>query len=88
MVVIRPILTYEYLVWWESLDRNTKSSCITIRGALCTTPTSAQGLILGLFLLDFFYRVVAAKISKRHWTTVSATEKFCGKLKLLGAVTT
>ena len=77
--VVRPILTYGYLVWWESLYRNTKSkliqrlqrsACIIINGALRNTHTSSLVIILGLFPLVLFCRGATAKISKYLWSDI------------------
>ena len=76
--VVRPILTYECLAWWEYLDRNTnskliqrlqRSARIIISGALRITPTSALETILGLISLALFCRGAAVKVSKRLWAT-------------------
>ena len=68
--VIRPILTYGALVWWRAI--NTKShismlnkvqrlSCLSITGAIKSTPQASLETMLDILPLDIFIRNIAAK---------------------------
>jgi len=55
--VVRPMLTYGALVWWQGvllstmekkLVRVQRLACLGITGAMCTTPTAAMEIIVGV----------------------------------------
>ena len=55
--VIRPVITYAAVVWWprvnlvtvtRQLEHLQRLACLSITGAMRTTPTAAMELIIGI----------------------------------------
>ena len=72
--VIRPMLTYGALVWWpriklvtatQQLRQVQRLACLSVIGAMQSTPTAAMEAILCLPPLDLFVKEVAAKTAIR-----------------------
>ncbi len=77
-MVIRPMLTYAALVWWERtllkcgqdrLRRIQRMACLAISGAMRTTPTAAMELMLDLVPLDLYVQGLAMTSAHRLMTT-------------------
>lgn len=72
--IVRPILTYGALVWWHSLEKRTyrehiekvqRTACISVTGALRSTPTEALFAMLNLPHLNLYSKNVAWKSAIR-----------------------
>lgn len=72
--VIRPILTYGAIVWWNSLsigsnlkiyERVQRQCCLGITGAIRSTPTRALETVLNIHQIDIHVRKVAANTAIR-----------------------
>ncbi|XP_055856174.1 uncharacterized protein LOC129919340 [Episyrphus balteatus] len=72
--IIRPILTYSSIVWWEAVEKSSylknlnkvqRLACIGITGAQRSTPQAGLEMILDLPVLDEFIRCTAAKSALR-----------------------
>lgn len=67
--IVRPILTYGVLVWWTAMEKNCyfnkltriqRAACVSITGAISSTPTAALEVMLHLLPLDLYCRSQAA----------------------------
>lgn len=72
--IVRPILTYGCIAWWNCLSKTTylgklekvqRLACICVTGALKSTATKSLETILNLTSLDLFCQGVAAKAALR-----------------------
>lgn len=72
--VIRPILTYGALVWWEALEKGCnkqkmnriqRTACVGVTGAIRTCPTDALNTMLNLLPIDLFVKSTATKSALR-----------------------
>lgn len=78
IMVIRPMVTYGSVVWWEKgqqrsaqtkLNGLQRQACLAITGAFRTTPTAAMELLLGIPPLHIFLEREALKTTYRMYHT-------------------
>jgi len=72
--VVRPILTYGALVWWEVTRANShlpnlrkahRIACLGVTGCVRSTPKAAQDIMLDLDLIEIFLKHTAARSASR-----------------------
>ena len=72
--VIRPILTYGALVWWNAANTRTylsilgrvqRLACLAITGAMNSTPQASLETMLDLAPLDVYIKYVSGKYALR-----------------------
>ena len=72
--IVRPILTYGIIVWWHVLQKNTycknltkiqRLACLSVTGAISSTPTQSLEVLLNLLPMDIYGKNVAAKSAAR-----------------------
>ena len=92
ITVVRPILTYGAVVWWQCLKKVTfaaklsrlqRTVCIGITGAMRTTPTAALEVIVNLCPLDLFIKGIAAQSAMRLKTLGYFKERHWGHRTIL-----
>ena len=85
--IVRPILTYGALVWWETtrtqsrlklLSKVQRLACINITGAIRSTPQMGLEMILGIEPIDKYIQTLAAKSATRLWAANMLTMRNYG----------
>lgn len=90
--IIRPILTYGAVVWWEAVQTNSylsnlnkvqRLACLGITGAIKSTPQVGLESILHLLPIDCFMKCVAAKSAMRLKTQNKLDQSTSGHASIL-----
>ena len=82
VTIVRPTISFASLVWWpgcqtastkNKLSKVQRLACLGITGALCTTPTGAMDVLVGLPPLDLVIQGEARSAAHRLWSLGSCS---------------
>lgn len=93
-MTVRPIITYAAWIWWPKVDQKgtinklttlQRYACLSITGAMCTTPTAAMEAILGLIPIHIHIKEMAARCALKQ-TCMKGSMGTSGHMSILKAI--